>query len=234
MAKRSLSKEEKSSCDAGGCLGFSTGERRDDGSQHHDSQQNNNPNVDLVEQWNQLSIEERTQVYEDLHGVASPIVETPERLQHSLAEMQIQLDKQRSKGAGRRLVGRSTSGSYELALRTTKGRSYAENPKFRLVFLRCERFDAEKAATRYLSYFDLVHYLFGEELLCRDVTMDDLGPKEIKELRKGHIQFLSQRDSAGRAVQFLNPIGLMEIYSQDDENEKIHVRGCCCCESSFV
>jgi hypothetical protein len=226
MVKRSFSHEEDSGCDAGGCFGLYAGGRRNDGNQPPapaapDVVQN--PDVNLVEEWNQLSIEERNQVYEDVHGVVKDIPETPELLESSLAELQVELDK---RSRARRLTGSSSSGgggsSYDLAL--AKGRSFVENPTFRLAFLRCERFDIENAAQRYLNYFDLVQYLFGDELLGREVTMDDLGPKETKELRNGHIQFLLQRDSAGRAIQFLDPIALMEIYSLDEDNEKIHVR----------
>ena len=73
----------------------------------------------------------------------------------------------------------------------------------RLAFLRCDRFDCKEAAERYIKYYDLIQHLFGENVLGRDILLSDLGRREMNALKEGHIQFLPQRDAAGRAIQFL-------------------------------
>lgn len=71
---------------------------------------------------------------------------------------------------------------------------------FRLGFLRAERFDAKKAATRILDYFDEKRTLFGIDLLARKLLIDDLDKETIEVLESGLIQLLPGRDRAGRAV----------------------------------
>lgn len=71
---------------------------------------------------------------------------------------------------------------------------------FRLGFLRAERFNAKKAATRILDFFDEKRALFGIDLLARKLRLEDLNEETIKVLESGFIQLLPGRDRAGRAV----------------------------------
>lgn len=184
--------------------------RGGDGNDHDSSRAPSNPDVNLVEELNQLSIQERNKVYEDIHGVSKPIEETPGLLQARFVAMQTELDKLPTKTA------------YDLAWR--QNRAFVEDPDFRLAFLRCEEFDAKKAAVRFSNYFELILELWpGGEVLGREITLADLGPEELSDLQHGHVQYLSQRDSAGRAVQFLDAVQLMKIYSSEKSREAISV-----------
>ena len=180
-----------------------------------------NPDIDLAAEFNQLSIEERNQVYEDIHGSSKPVPETPQLLQESLSAMQVELDKKLQKLKVGNTNDKNRASAYEIALQ--KGKAHVEDPKLRLCFLRSERFDANLAADRFLNYFHAVKDIYGEQVLGRQIRMSDLGTKELAELKEGHVQFLAQRDSAGRAIQFLDPIPLMAMYAGDVENELIAV-----------
>ena len=97
----------------------------------------------------------------------------------------------------------STSWNLRLAaidLAETKNRSYVEDPKFRLKFLRADRYDARKAAGRFIRFFDFKLELFGEEALARRITWNDLQPEDQAALKKGYLQRLPIRDRAGRAI----------------------------------
>mmetsp|Transcript_24060 Transcript_24060/g.52722 ORF Transcript_24060/g.52722 Transcript_24060/m.52722 type:complete len:624 (+) Transcript_24060:66-1937(+) len=79
---------------------------------------------------------------------------------------------------------------------------YTETDSFRLIFLRCELFDAPKAALRYIHYLDMGCDLFGPEAALErplDVSRD-FDPNEMTSLQKGHHQLLPFRDRAGRRV----------------------------------
>ena len=70
------------------------------------------------------------------------------------------------------------------------------------MFLRCEFFDAEKAAIRLVRHLDFVLEIFDQktELLGRAIRLDDLAPRSMKLLRTGCLQLLPVRDNSGRRV----------------------------------
>jgi hypothetical protein len=84
-------------------------------------------------------------------------------------------------------------------------RSYVENEKFRLMFLRTECFNPKSAAQTIATHFEIKRRIFGDgEVLARDVRQDDLNEEDLSKLNDGFIQVLPQRDAAGRTVICLN------------------------------
>lgn len=82
---------------------------------------------------------------------------------------------------------------------------YVKSQNFLLAFLRCEFFDAKKAAMRLVKYLELVYDLFGEEALRRPLRVDDFRSKEeIEVLDAGNQQLLPFRDRCGRRVLFMH------------------------------
>ena len=80
-------------------------------------------------------------------------------------------------------------------------RLYVEKESFRAVFLRCELFDAKRAAERYLHFLNTICDLFGTGVLERPLDIDrDLTREEVAWLKKGHHQLLPFRDRAGRRI----------------------------------
>jgi hypothetical protein len=79
-------------------------------------------------------------------------------------------------------------------------RQYATNRKFRLMFLRAVRFDAQQAAVRLVSLMERKLEYFGVAALARPLRLSDLDKDELTVLKSGKVQLLPSRDSAGRAV----------------------------------
>jgi hypothetical protein len=140
----------------------------------------------LAKEMNQLSMEEREMVLEDIHGIARVIDEPQKFIEACLALVEKELTKIPSKAA------------YNLA--STISKEYTSSNKLRLMFLRADSFDAYKAASRMVRFFDEKYALFGAEKLTKDIVLADLDPDDIAALETGFYQVLPEKDSAGRKV----------------------------------
>lgn len=170
-----------------------------------------------------ISHDERELAMEEIHGVADQIAETPELVSTALSRMEDEIqqrlldrtsagwsrnkqdiDKTQNSNNNDYFDLPSSSASdcisnvYERAL--AMDRDLVQSARFRLPFLRADRFDAEKAAERLLQYFDLKEWLFGTEFLTKPVLMEDLDADSRTRLESGHVQILPSRDLAGRAI----------------------------------
>ena len=76
------------------------------------------------------------------------------------------------------------------------------DPKFRLLFLRSERFHAQRTARKMVGYFEYKCDLFGADKLVKKITLDDLSKDDRTTLQTGAMQILPNRDKSGRAVFF--------------------------------
>ena len=141
----------------------------------------------LAHELYQLSVEERDMINNEIHGIQHQCQnETPELLQNSLKELAVELVRLPSKKA------------YDASQAFPE--CYINTDDFRLIFLRCEFFDAQKAAVRMTKYLDMVHWLFGEKVLQRDMCISDFDEHTIKLLRSGQVQVLPGMDRTGRRV----------------------------------
>lgn len=145
----------------------------------------------LAMELNKLSIQEREQILHDIHGVSEGIVETPELMESSLKQMEMLLHSKRI----------SKSKAYQIA--ESLNPSYVQDPAFRLLFLRAEEFNVEAATKKLQDFMTLKLELFGEDKLCRAILLEDLSKDDLACLENGHVQFLQQRDQAGRAVKVI-------------------------------
>lgn len=145
----------------------------------------------LAQELNKLSLQEREQILHDLHGVSDGITETPKLLESSLYQMESLLHSNRI----------SKSKAYQIA--ESFNSTYVHDPTFRLLFLRAEEFDVEAATKKLQDFMTLKLELFGEDKLCRAILLEDLSKDDMACLVNGHVQFLQQRDQAGRAVQVI-------------------------------
>ena len=91
----------------------------------------------LAREINDLSLEQRDRVLNEIHGVASDIVETPELIESSLTQLQEEILKIRKRSA------------YDRAAFVSP--KFVMDTKFRLMFLRSVYFDCKKAAKRIVS-----------------------------------------------------------------------------------
>lgn len=163
------------------------------------------PNL-LVEEMNGLSVREREMVYEEVHGVANVIEETPEFVAKKLQAMRDEIDKIPKRQ--RRALDRA------LFLRP----SLRTDEKTFLLFLRATRFDPITAAGLMSRHYEHKLLLFGESMLVRSVTMNDLSDAEQAKLFSAPCILLPSRDQSGRGVY------LMIMGDDDVEDWKVAVR----------
>lgn len=153
----------------------------------------------LAKELNELSVQERDLISDEIHGVRGVICpeETPEMLEKSLAELSMELSC---------LPPTTTKQAYEESLKYPE--SYIHTDDFRLIFLRVELFDAHKAAVRMMKYLDLINWAFGKKVLQRDISLADFDNKGREYLRAGYQQIFPGMDRSGRRVggNFLFPV----------------------------
>jgi hypothetical protein len=144
--------------------------------------------------------EEREQVWADLSGnektsvFKKEVVENKEQIDKRLNEFQDEINSIREKAA------------YEVAEGQSK--SYVHDRAFRLSFLRSCEYNGKKAARLLVEQMETKRHLFGDEVMGRDIRLSDLAPDDMATLRSGGIQFLRERDSAGRLVVYINMASL--------------------------
>jgi len=153
----------------------------------------------LANEMAKLSVRDREKVYHDIHGITNQMEESPQLIQISLLALDEQLEYVKVKEA------------YETAKSIDP--TYVSNNDFRLQFLRAERFDVKKAASRLVLHFRIKHELFGREKLCKNITQDDLDDDDIDALYDGYQQILPLRDQAGRVVF----VSMVSYAPRDDE-----------------
>ncbi len=142
----------------------------------------------LTREMRQLTFQDRNAIQEEIHGVRGvQITETPEMLSESLVRLSEEI----------RLI--SFKPAYDRA--QTLPVTYVNGSDFLLRFLRCEEFDAAKAAKRVVLFLDLLFEYFGPDALQRPIKLSDLSKTELEILREGHtIQVLPFRDRSGRRI----------------------------------
>lgn len=149
----------------------------------------------LADAFNALSVQEREEALEELHGVAGVLQESPALICQALQDLEVAIAKIKRKQSSSAAVV-----AYKRALFLNG--QYVQNDEFRLKFIRCKRYDIEKAARRLLKHFEVKRNLFGDNYLAKDVTFDDLDP-DSAELYLSASQWLLNRnhqDRSGRRI----------------------------------
>ncbi|CAJ1949909.1 unnamed protein product [Cylindrotheca closterium] len=139
----------------------------------------------IAKQMSSLTMDQREQAYFDIHGISNND-ETPELIQQSMLEMEAELGILEDAAAYRKALDLNSQ--------------YVRQDRFRLKFLRADRFDPKKAALRMARHFEAKLDLFGQEKLCQDITQNDLNPGDMDALVTG-VGHLPIRDSVGRLVR---------------------------------
>lgn len=149
-----------------------------------------------------LSFNDRNNITEEIHGVQSlSIDESPQIVDAALTQLQYEIDS----------LSPCEKDAYSVA--QTLPITYVNDSAFRLRFLRAEFFDAREAAKRMAGYLNIIHSLFGIEVLKRPLRSTDFKSKEEKSLlRSGIVQLLPYRDRSGRRVMVI----LSDVMSQSN------------------
>jgi hypothetical protein len=140
----------------------------------------------LAKEMYRLSLDERKEALYDFHGIAEIPQEDPEMLARTLAALEEDIHNISKKAA------------YETAL--VMSPNYVRDPKFRLKFLRADKFDHKNAAQRLVEFFEAKMELFGSDKLTKDIKLKDLSEDDLSVLESCAVQVLRGRDTAGRAI----------------------------------
>jgi len=134
----------------------------------------------------QLPILEHQQIDYDIQPSTALPEETEEFLCTKLDEMEVELSKIVSK------LG------FEMAMQSNP--EYAQSRPLRAMFLRSESYDAERAARRFVGWYDSILVHFGPEALGRPLRLTDLSAEAYHLLTLGKFQLLPLPDSEGRYI----------------------------------
>ena len=108
--------------------------------------------VQLAEELNGLSMQQRDQALHEIHGISAPIDELPEFVTQKRVELDAIL---------RKLASKKSSSAYRLAVAVNP--EYVSSESLQLMFLRSEEFDANKAAKKMVKFFEAKLDLFGSD-----------------------------------------------------------------------
>jgi hypothetical protein len=136
-----------------------------------------------------MSVQEREQSLNDIHGVSDVIDEQPSFVRAKMEKLEMELAK---------LTSNKGKEAYMQAVAQNK--EYVTCDRFRLKFLRAEMFNARLAARLMVRFFDEKKKLFGPDKLTREIKLWDLDKDDQKFLERGMGQILPQRDRAGRRI----------------------------------
>jgi hypothetical protein len=169
-----------------GCCGALFGSPRKAQGETYSTTQIND--AELARELNELSVNERETVFEEIHGVTELPEEAPDfvvecikRFDHEIAE----LPKKRRVALDKAIFLKP---------------SIETDVKFKLMFLRAEYYDAFKAARRLTKYFENKQKLFGEDKLVKKITLDDLDKEDMELFQKGGFLILPHKDRSGRPI----------------------------------
>ena len=138
-----------------------------------------------------LSMNERSKLLHDIHGVADMPNEDPGFVVDCLTKMENEIKR----------IQEKDKLAYSKALFLAPSR--VKDDEFRIMFLRATDFDPQRAAEMTIAHFKHKLELFGEEKLVKRITWEDLNDDDITSLKAGSHLFLREKDRAGRAVMLL-------------------------------
>jgi hypothetical protein len=146
----------------------------------------------LTREMESLTFVDRTRVQEEVHGVANLCpTEAPAMVDNALKAMQQHLD----------IIPHKT------IYNKISPKSYLHSRDWRLRFLRCELFDAKKAAERLVTFTNNMIEQYDMEVLERPLRLSDLklksgsrGKEVMESFKSGHVQLLPFRDRSGRRI----------------------------------
>ena len=169
---------------------------------------------------NRMTAGQREIVYDDIHGVRNLRMEetTPSKLLECLSLMNDAIKRIGNKPA------------YDEACKLNS-RYVLRNNQFRIIFLRAEEYDIDKAAQRFVNYLDVFYNFFGMKALMRPIYYNDLEKSDQTHVREGVHQLLPCRDRTGRRI--MTRIGNMGSPDQSQSTPSVRTYFECYTEFSL-
>jgi hypothetical protein len=141
----------------------------------------------LSNELHQMDFRTRNEIQEEIHGVRTLAKkETPEMIESSLLALEQEV---------RDIVDKE---AYDESQEYPD--TYVNTHAFRLKFLRAEVFNAKAAATRMVTFLEMMKDYYGPKGLVHPPRMNDLGKAEMELLKSGGHQLLPSCDRSGRRI----------------------------------
>mmetsp|Transcript_1732 Transcript_1732/g.4047 ORF Transcript_1732/g.4047 Transcript_1732/m.4047 type:complete len:567 (-) Transcript_1732:171-1871(-) len=157
----------------------------------------------LADELKKLTYDDRNEIEEELHGVGCRATnETPQLIEMSLAVFDDQVNKRKENDPYCTDLLRNIIRCWPTpaANGSHSSKCYLNDKDVRLRFLRCERFDVDKAVQRFVDFLEFMSELFGDYVTERPVRLSDFTKEEEMCLMQSRNQFLPFRDRSGRRV----------------------------------
>ena len=170
------------------------------------SRSKGDPMDDIAAGLNQLTFQQREQVYHDIHGTsdAHKQTEDPEMVASCVSQLQtilLSYVNGNQEGAGRTTIISMEEQSLLFGLRQAMNQNleYVMDKSFLISFLRADEWDVQLASKRMIKFFKEKLILFGADKLTKDITIDDdLDQDDLKALESGGMQYIPLQDRSGR------------------------------------
>lgn len=140
----------------------------------------------IAQEMTGLSIQERENAENDVHGISASGEENPLFVESCLLQMNRHLQQLK--------LGTVYQEAEEMKP------SYVNDRALRLKFLRADRYSPKEAAERMIRFFDLKKSLFGSEKLVKEITLLDLSADDMETMRSGYMQVSPCKDMVGRSI----------------------------------
>lgn len=193
--------------------------------------QNEYTDADFARDLQGLSFQERERVNEDIHLVTHQVEETEDFVNRKVKDL-IQI----LKGLSKKAVNRDAWDS-AVFLRPT----LAKDRDHYLMFLRAKNYDTYDAAISVVKFYETKRLVWGDELLVRRISWDDLSEESRFHYRRAYIVNLPRnKESTCRRVWYsratcivepnVNPMDylrgiLYRSFANDFGNDELQRRG---------
>jgi hypothetical protein len=105
-------------------------------------------------------------------------------------------------------------------------KNYISQHSFRLMFLRSNQGNSAAAAKQIVKHLHLKEYLFGSQVLAKDIELEDLNEQDMAALSGGTLQWIFQRDRCQRLVYLVRTRDLFETKLPPDSILRAHFYHC--------
>jgi len=128
----------------------------------------------------------------DIYGQSPPVDESPAIVTSKIKDLDAEID----------LMPSLKKQGYTEA--QEKCFDVATDKELKLMFLRCEKFDAKAAANRFMTYWDKRIEIFGIKKAILPLTLDEALKDDHVAMSIGFIQITDIKDPDGRAIVFVD------------------------------
>lgn len=134
-----------------------------------------------------LSLQERTEAFDDVHCVGDELKETPQKMKQALEDFDAGVQKESHKHS-----------VYETAVQ--QNRAFVEDDSFRLKFLRANFYNVDKSVHQMMRFLKLKETYFGIDKVAKEITLDDLNEEDMEVVLSGVWHVQEERDRSGRVI----------------------------------